>query len=116
DDFLKMKLQFLQFQMDVSQAKLTRAQGLSDLRQLIGYESVGENYDVESSFDYQPLSAGLEDLQAMALKTRPDLQAAQLGVTAANSQFQLQKSIGKRDVTGQISYTHVSDLNQIALY
>jgi outer membrane protein, heavy metal efflux system len=116
DDFLKMKLQFLQFQMDVSQAKLARAQGLSDLRQLVGYESVGENYDVESSFDYQPLSAGPEDLQSMALKTRPDLQAAQLGVTAANSQFQLQKSIGKRDVTGQISYTHVSDLNQIALY
>ena len=116
DDFLKMKLQLLQFQMDVSQAKLSRAQGLSDLRQLVGYESVNENYDVASSFDYQAMSDGLEDLQSMALKSRPDLQAAQLGVAAANSQFQLQKSIGKRDVTGQINYTHVSDLNEIALY
>lgn len=116
DDFLKIKLQFLQFQMDVSQAKLARAQGLSDLRQLLGYESVSENFDVASSFDYQAMSTGLEDLQLTALKTRPDLRAAQLGVTAANSQFQLQKAIGKRDVTGQINYTHVSDLNDIALY
>lgn len=116
DDFLKMKLQLLQFQMDVSQAKLARAQGLSDLRQLVGYESVNENYDVSSSFDYQPMNDGLEDLQSMALKSRPDLQAARLGVAAANSQFQLQKAIGKRDVTGQINYTHVSDLNEIALY
>lgn len=116
DDFLKMKLQLLQFQMDVSQAKLARVQGLSDLRQLVGYESVSENYDVASSFDYQEMHGGLEDLQSMALKTRPDLHAAQLNVAAANSQFQLQKAIGKRDVTGQINYTHISDLNEIALY
>jgi outer membrane protein, heavy metal efflux system len=115
-DFLKMKLQMLQFQMDVSQARLARTQGLSDLRQLLGYESIGENYDVSSSFEYQAMNSGLEDLQSAALKSRPDLQAARLGVTVASSQFQLQKSIGKRDVTGQISYTHVADLNQIALY
>ena len=116
DDFLKMKLQLLQFQMDVSQAKLGQVQGLSDLRQLLGYESVSENYDLASSFDYQAMNGGLEDLQSMALKSRPDLEAARLSVTSANSQFQLQKSIGKRDVTGQFNYTHVSALNQIALY
>jgi cobalt-zinc-cadmium efflux system outer membrane protein len=115
-DSLKMKLQLLQFRMDVSQAKLARAQRLSDLRQLLGYESVSENYDVASSFDYKAMNGGLEDLQAMALKSRPDLQAARQSVTAANSQFQLQKSIGKRDVTGQINYVHVSDLNQISVF
>jgi cobalt-zinc-cadmium efflux system outer membrane protein len=115
-DSLKMKLQLLQFRMDVSQAKLARAQRLSDLRQLLGYESVSENYDVASSFDYKTMNGGLEDLQAMALKSRPDLQAARQSVTAANSQFQLQKSIGKRDVTGQINYVHVSDLNQISVF
>lgn len=115
DDYLKMKLQLLQFQMDVSQAKLARTQGLSDLRQLLGYGSVNENYDVASSFDYQSMTAGVEDLQSLALKTRPDLQAAQLGVTAANSQFQLQKSIGKRDVTATANYTHLT-LNDLALY
>jgi len=116
DDFLKVKLQMLQFQMDVSQAKLARTQGLSDLRQLLGYESVGEDYDVASSFEYQPMTSGVEDLQAMALKSRPDFAAAQLGVAAANSQFQLQKAIGKRDVTGQMNYTHIGYLNDISLF
>ena len=97
----------LQFQTDVSQAQLARVQGLSDLRQLLGYESVSPDYDVAGSFDYQPVHATVEDLQAKALQTRPDLQAAKLGVTAAKSQYALQKAIGKRDVTGQINYTHL---------
>ena len=116
DDLLKMKLQLLQFQTDVAQAKLARVQGLSDLRQLVGYEQVSAEYDVAGSFDYEPMTTGLEDLQAAALKTRPDLQAAVQGVAAANSQFQLQKSIGKRDVTGQINYTHLGYLNEISLF
>lgn len=116
DDLLKMKLQLLQFQTDVAQAKLARVQGLSDMRQLLGYEQVSAEYDVAGSFDYQPMKSGLEDLQAMALKTRPDLQAALEGVAAANSQFQLQKAIGKRDVTGQINYTHLGYLNDVSLF
>jgi cobalt-zinc-cadmium efflux system outer membrane protein len=116
DDLLKMKLQLLQFQTDVAQAKLARAQGLSDLRQLLGYESVSADYDVAGSFDYQPMKGGLEDLQATALKSRPDLQAAVNGVAAANSAFQLQKAIGKRDVTGQVNYTHITDLNEVSLF
>ena len=116
DDLLKMKLQLLQFQTDVSQAQLARVQGLSDLRQLLGYESVSADYDVAGSFDYQPVNGTLEDLQAKALKNRPDLQAAQLGVTAANSQHELQKAIGKRDVTGQINYTHLGYLNDVSLF
>jgi cobalt-zinc-cadmium efflux system outer membrane protein len=56
DDLLKIKLQMLQFQTDVSQAMLARVQGLSDLRQLLGYESVPADYDVAGQFDYQKLS------------------------------------------------------------
>jgi cobalt-zinc-cadmium efflux system outer membrane protein len=116
DDLLKMKLQLLQFQTDVAQAKLARVQGLSDMRQLLGYEQVSAEYDLAGSFDYQPMKSGLEDLQAMSLKTRPDLRAALQGVAAANSQFQLQKAIGKRDVTGQIDYTHLGYLNDLSLF
>jgi cobalt-zinc-cadmium efflux system outer membrane protein len=116
DDFLKMKLQLLQFQTDVAQAKLARVQGLSDLRQLLGYEQVSADYDLAGSFDYQPMKGGLEDMQAAALKNRPDLQAAQQGVAAAKSAFNLQKAIGKRDVTGQINYTHLGYLNEVSLF
>jgi outer membrane protein, heavy metal efflux system len=116
DDLLKIKLQMLQFQTDVSAAELARVQGLSDLRQLLGYESIGPDYDVTGPFEYEPVKGNLEDFQAKALETRPDLQAARLGVIAANSQLALQKAIGKRDVTGQISYTHLGYLNDVSLF
>jgi cobalt-zinc-cadmium efflux system outer membrane protein len=116
DDLLKMKLQLLQFQMDVSAAELSRVQGLSDLRQLLGYESVGPDYDVTGSFDYQAVKGNLDDFQAKALANRPDLQAARLGINAANSQLGLQKSIGKRDVTGQVSYTHLGYSNDLSFF
>ncbi len=91
-------------------------QGLSDLRQLLGYESVSADYDIAGDFDYQPVSGTVDDFQAKALQNRPDLRAAQLGVTAANSQHELQKAIGKRDVTGQVSYTHLAYLNDVSLF
>jgi len=116
DDLLKMKLQLLQFQMDVSAAELSRVQALSDLRQLLGYESVGPEYDVTGSFDYQAVKGNLDDFQAKAMANRPDLQAARLGINAANSQLALQKSIAKRDVTGQISYTHLGYTNDVSLF
>ena len=116
DDLLKIKLQMLQFQTDVSAAQLARVQGLSDLRQLLGYESVPADYDVVGSFDYVPLKGNLEDFQAKALQTRPDLRAAQQGVAAAHSQYELQRAIGKRDITGQASYSHVSDSSGISLF
>lgn len=115
-DLLKIKLQMLQFQQDVSTAKLARVQGLSDLRQMLGYESIAADYDVAGLFDYQPVKGNLEDFQATALQSRPDLEAAKLGVAAANSQHDLQKSIGKRDITGQVSYSHLSDINNLSFF
>jgi cobalt-zinc-cadmium efflux system outer membrane protein len=116
DDYLKIHLQLLQFQTDAAQAQLAKIQALSDLRHLLGYESVSPDYDVAGPFDYVPLQAKLEDLQAKALATRPDLRAAVQGVTAANSQYELAKADGKRDVTGQINYTHVADLSTASLF
>lgn len=116
DDLLKIKLQMLQFQTDVSQARLATVQDLSDLRQLLGYESVPADYDVAGQFEYQPVPGNLEDFQMAALQNRPDLRAAQQGVTAADSQLALQKSVGKRDVTGQVNYTHVSNANTASIF
>ena len=111
DDYLKIKLQLLQFETDYQQAELAKVQALSDLRQLLGYESVSADYDVAGPFDYQPLKGNLEDFQLKALQNRPDLRAAQQGVTAATSQFELQKAIGKQDVTVQGNYSHVNGIN-----
>lgn len=116
NDYLMIKLQLLQFQSDVEQARLARVQALSDLRQLLGYESVAQNYDVAGPFEYQAVKGNLEDLQLKALQNRPDLRAAQQGVTAANSQLTLQKAIGKQDVTVQANYSHVNGINAATFY
>ena len=99
DDKLKIELQLLQFQNDVAQAELAKIQGLSDLRQQLGYETVSADYDIVGEFQYQKVQGNLEDLQLKALQQRPDLKAATQGVTAANSQYLLAKADGKQDVT-----------------
>jgi len=110
-DFLKIKLQLLQFQSDVSQAQLSKIQALVGLRQFLGYKSVPEDFDVSGDFDYIPVKVQLEDLQAKALQNRPDFRAALQGVTQAKSQYELARANGKRDITGFFNYTHVGAVN-----
>jgi cobalt-zinc-cadmium efflux system outer membrane protein len=116
DAYLKIKLQLLQFETDFQQAQLAKVQALWDLKNLLGYESVPADYDVAGPFDYQPVKANLEDLQMKALQNRPDLRAAQQGVTAANSQYELQKAIGKQDVTVTANYSHVNAINAATFF
>ena len=111
NDNLKIRLQLVQFENDVQQAILARAQALSDLRQQLGYESVSADYDVIGEFEYHPLTMTAEELQAKALQNRPDLRAAVLGVTAANSQYSLAKANGKQDPTFSANYSHVNGIN-----
>ncbi|MGB6677829.1 MAG: TolC family protein [Terriglobales bacterium] len=115
-DYLKIRLQFLQFQTDVSSARLAKAQALIGLREMLGYNAVPADYDVIGDLAYQPLKANLEDLQAKALKQRPDFQAAVLGVTAAQSQIRLAKANGKVDVNGIFDYTHTSGQNTASIF
>ncbi len=115
-DFLKIKLQLLQFQTDVSAAKLAKVQALAALRQFLGFESVPDDYDVQGSLDYQPVHADMNGLKTLAAMNRPDLRAAQQAVVAAESQLALQKANGKMDITGTFNYTHTSGLNTGAFY
>ena len=110
-DFLKIQLQLLQFQNDQSQAELSQVQALAALRQLVGYDSVTPDYQVIGDLEYQPVAVGLPDLQAKALANRPDLRAAQQGVTAARSQYQLAQANSKRDFNTGFQYSHVAGLN-----
>lgn len=115
-DFLKIKLQLLQFQTDVSAAKLAKVQALAALRQFLGFESVPDVYDVDGQLDYQAVKAGLDDLKALALRSRPDLAAAQQSVTAARSQQLLARANGKRDLGVSFNYSHLADTNTGAFF
>jgi cobalt-zinc-cadmium efflux system outer membrane protein len=113
NDYLQMKLQMVQFQQDVVQAELSKAQALSDLRQQIGYESVPGEYDIADALEYRPVAAQLTELQTKAMENRPDLRAAQHGITAAQSQYELAKANGKQDVTLSGNYSHVNAISAL---
>src|SRR5262249_55439690 len=91
--------------------QLARVQALSDLRQQVGYESVPADYDIVGQLEYQPLKLTVENLQMQALRNRPDLRAAEEGITAACSQYELAKANGKQDVTLSANYSHVNGLS-----
>lgn len=115
-DFLKIKLQLLQFQTDLSAAKLAKLQSLAALRQLLGFESVPDDYDVQGTLDYQPVHSDINGLKSMAAINRPDLRAAQQAVTAAESQLALQKANAKVDITGTFNYTHTAGTSSGAFF
>lgn len=114
-DLLKIKVQLLQFQTDVSSARVAKVQALAGLRQLLGYDAVPADYDVAGDMTYSPMKLNLDDLDAQALKLRPDLLAAQAGITAAESQLSLAKANGKVDPTGGLTYSHLADQNTMSL-
>jgi outer membrane protein, heavy metal efflux system len=115
-DYLKIKLQLLQFQTDVSAARLAKVQALVGLREFLGYNAVPADYDVIGDLAYEPLKANVEDLQTKALRERPDFRAAELGITAAQSQILLAKANAKVDVNGTYDFTHVSGENTASIF
>ncbi|MGO9124773.1 MAG: TolC family protein [Terriglobales bacterium] len=115
-DYLKIKLQLLQFQTDASSARLAKVQALVGLRELLGYNAVPAGYDVIGDLAYQPLKGNVEDFQTKALSERPDFRAAELGITAAQSQILLAKANAKVDINGTYDFTHVSGENTASIF
>jgi cobalt-zinc-cadmium efflux system outer membrane protein len=115
-DYLKIELQLLQFETDVSSARLAKVQALVGLREFLGFNAVPADFDVIGDLEYQPLKANLEDLQTKGLRERPDFRAAELGITAAQSQILLAKANAKVDINGTYDFTHVSGENTASLF
>jgi cobalt-zinc-cadmium efflux system outer membrane protein len=107
-DYLKLSLQKLQFEQDVSSAQLTLVQARVSLRQQLGYQSVPEDFDVTGALVRNRQIVTLEELQRSALAYRPDLQAAHTGVKVANDTVSLAYGNRARDVTWSGDYTNQS--------
>lgn len=114
-DLLKIQIQLLQFQTDVAGAEVSKVQALASLRQLLGFDAVAADYEVDGELTYQPLAVNLDDLRLRALKMRPDLMAALQSVRAAQSQIALAKANGKVDLTAGLSYSHVADQSSMSV-
>ena len=107
-DYLKISLQKLQFEQDVSSAELSLVQAKAGLRQLLGYQSVADEFDVMGALAHKKQQVQLADLEQQALAARPDLQAARSGVKLANDTVSLAFGNRAKDWTWGSDYTFQS--------
>jgi cobalt-zinc-cadmium efflux system outer membrane protein len=107
-DFLKISLQKLQFEQDVSSAELSLVQARASLRQLLGYQSVADDFDVTGALAHKKQEVQLTDLEKQALAARPDLQAAHSGVKLASDTVSLAFGNRAKDWTWATDYTYQS--------
>jgi cobalt-zinc-cadmium efflux system outer membrane protein len=112
-DYLKLSLQKLQFEQDVSAAVLGLVQARATLRQQLGYQSVTDDFDVSGSLVHTKPSLTLDDLQKKALDTRPDLQSAHTGVKLANDTVSLAFGNRARDWTFSGDYANSNGSNGV---
>lgn len=107
-DFLKISLQKLQFEQDVSSAELSLVQARATLRQLLGYQSVADDFDVSGALEHKKQVVVLTELEKQALAQRPDLQAAHSGVKVASDTVSLAFANRAKDWTWATDYTYQS--------
>jgi cobalt-zinc-cadmium efflux system outer membrane protein len=114
-DFYRISLQKLQFEQDVSAAQLNLIQAKAALRQLMGFESLADDFEVDGTLAFVSPVVNLEDLKRQALDNRPDVQAATAGVALARDTVALELGNRAQDLDGNLSYSHTGPGNTIGL-
>jgi cobalt-zinc-cadmium efflux system outer membrane protein len=112
-DYLKIALQQLQFQQDVSAAEVALVQGKAGLRQLVGYNSVPENFDVSGELKHTRYTVTQDNLEKEAVLSRPDYLAAQSAVKLANDTVTLAYGNRTRDLTVESEYKRSGLVNGV---
>jgi outer membrane protein, heavy metal efflux system len=110
-DFLKIQLQLLQFEQDVSTAEMALVQSKAALRQLLGFTEVPADYDVSGDLAHKPHELDLGELSRQALAERPDLQAATSGIKLADDTVSLAYANRARDLVNEAEYKRNGLLN-----
>jgi cobalt-zinc-cadmium efflux system outer membrane protein len=114
-EFYKVSLQKLQFEQDVSSAEVEMVQARANLRQLMGFETVPDDFEVDGDLAFEPQTLNLEELKQQALQTRPDVLAAHDNVQLAQDTVALEKGNRARDVTGGLDYSHLGPDNTLGV-
>jgi len=112
-DYLKIALQKLQFEQDVSAAEIALVQGKAALRQLVGFETVPEDFTVAGELTRHKYNITQAELERQALLERPDLQAAQSAVKLAEDTLKLAYGNRARDLTWEGEYKRNGTINGV---
>jgi cobalt-zinc-cadmium efflux system outer membrane protein len=105
-DFLKISLQKLQFQTDREDADLAFRTARANLRQSINAAELAAEFDVVGELRPAAPALTLQNLEARAIATRPDLAAAATAARKAQADVDLARANAKVDVTVSVGWIH----------
>ena len=103
----------LQFRASVKSAELALATARTKLQTLLGRSRTASLVDVagEMKASLPVQSPDLQQIQAVALSTRPDLQAVRLDQTRSQAELRLQIALGKIDYSVGMEYRRQQGVN-----
>jgi len=110
-DLDRLELQRLQYESDLQNAEVNLRTTKIDLLALLDDRRPVDSYDVEGPFDFREDLLALDDYRKQAIDARPDLRAAVLGVTQAQTNYQLAEANGSVDPTIGLWFTHNGSFN-----
>jgi cobalt-zinc-cadmium efflux system outer membrane protein len=110
-DLDRLELQRLQYESDLQTALVNLRTTKINLLALLDDRRPVDSFDVEGPFDFREDILALDDYRKDALDTRPDLRAAALAVTQAETSYKLAEANGSTDPTFGAWYTHNASTN-----
>lgn len=110
-DLDRLELQRVQFQSDSQTAKVNLRTAKIQLLELLNARTPVNQFDVTGTFDYSEQIPPLDQVQQMAVESRPDLRAAVQAINQARVDHKLAIADGSTDPTFSAWYTHNSSNN-----
>ena len=110
-EVIKVRLERIKFDTAIKQAELIQRQATIRLLERLG-ES-GFTKDIVGQMDFRQFNADLSSLKETALAERPDIQAAERELAAANERLVLEQARAKPDVTPFVGYKRLAQDNTI---
>lgn len=110
-DYERLDLQMAQFETDESNAEAALATASDQLQTQIGIEKPSVAFDIAGDIVPPKILTSLDELQARALISRPDYQAAQAGIRVADANAKLAFANGTTDPTLEGEYDRSGTYN-----
>ncbi|MEW6207252.1 MAG: TolC family protein [Acidobacteriota bacterium] len=112
-ELLKVRLERVKFDAAYSQAELAQRQALIRLLQLLGESEFSRAEAVAGELSFAAITIDLAQLKEMALQNRPDVKAAELGITLAERRIALERARNSMDITPFAGYKRVGIDNTV---
>ena len=114
-DLDRLELQRVQYESDLQTAIVNLRTSKINLLSLLDDRRPVDSFDIQGNYDFSEDLLSQDDYRKDALDARPDLRAAVLTVTQAETNYKLAEANGSTDPTIGAWYTHnASDNNPLA--